>query len=196
MFVSKNPLSSPSNQKINNMPISRFRISSLQNEEWFRFHTEFFTLAIACGLDILDVFHIFPLYEPLYKEADQQLEVIRRSFHTPSTTEFGKLRKELFRSVRDTTKSLLRSLDPAEQSAATKVYAAIEKYSDSILNGSAPAQTAASDNLLQDLTSSQGSDAHLAAEVQLLGLGKWVESLQTTNDKYKEALAKRTEESI
>ena len=175
------------------MEIPRFEITALHNEEWFRYHTEFLTLAIACGLDILDFFHIFPLYEPLYHEADELLEIIRRSFYPPDTTEYEKLRKEVFRSLRDISKSQCRSLDPAEQSAATKVYAAIEKYSKSILRSSLPAQTAATDNLLQDLTSAQGSDSHLAAEVQLLGLDKWVESLHTTNENYKAALDKRGE---
>lgn len=175
------------------MTISRFGISNLLNEEWFRFHTEFFTLAVACGLDVLDFFQIFPLYEPLYREADEQLEIIRRSFYTADTAEYERLRKQVFRSLRNIAKSQCRSLNPAEQSAAVKVFAAVEKYSKSILRGSLPAQTAAADNLLQDLTSSQGSEARLATEIQLLGLNKWVGSLHDTNENYKDALERRSE---
>ena len=176
------------------MQISRFGISRLLNEEWFRFHTEFVTLALACGIAILEIARVFALYEPLYKEIDKQLEMLRLSFHTTETSEFDTLRKDMFRGLRDSAKSWLKSIVPDNKAAAEKVYAVAKKYDHSIMQGSLPARTAAIDNFLQDLTSTEGGDSKLAAEVQLLGLGKLVTGLQEANDNYKAALAIRTEE--
>ncbi|MDR2809060.1 MAG: DUF6261 family protein, partial [Tannerellaceae bacterium] len=176
-----------------NLTVSRFRISKLHNEEWFRFHTELITLLIACGVEILELVRIFPLYEALYKEADRLLEMLRLSFATVDTTTADNNRSAMYRSLRNITKSLLSALDPAERVAATKVYAVIEKYNSSITRKSLSARTAAIDNLLQDLTQ-EGGDINLSAEVQLLELSKWTNNLQTTNEAYKQSLAERTEE--
>jgi hypothetical protein len=175
------------------MIISRFNISRLRNEEWFRFHTEYSGLAEECGVEFLELQRIYPLYKARYKEGDQLLELLRASFVTPDTTEANRNREKVFRGLRDAAKSLLNTLDPAKLEAAAKVYAVTRKYNDVISKGTLGAKTAAIDNLLQDLTPGEGA-VDLSAEVQLLGFGFWVTDLATANQAYKQALAERTGE--
>lgn len=176
------------------MDITKFKIGGLKNEEWVRFHFEFSDKAEECGINVLEIGRVYPRYKEMLKEADLQLEVVHKSFHTQETKIADQQRGDAYRGVRDTARSLLKSIDPADQAAATKVYAVAAKYNNSIQKGTLPARTAAIDNLLQDLTSAEGGDAKLAGEVQQLGLGKWVASLATTNENYKQALAQRIAE--
>ena len=177
------------------MKIYSLRISRLQNEEWFRFHTEFVELAIACGIELLRIVPIFPLYHTLYMEADSLFEVRRKSFYTRDTALANRLRCDMFRSLRDSTRSQLHLFTPADRAAAERVYAVIAKYKHPILKGSQPAGTAATDNLLQDLTSATGGSARMAQDVERLGLGRWVNGLHTANENYKESLARRMQEA-
>ncbi|MDR2809983.1 MAG: DUF6261 family protein [Tannerellaceae bacterium] len=176
------------------MDISRFNISQLRIEEWFRFHTEFWGLATQCGVEVLDIIRLFSPYETLYKEADGLLEILRKSFITVDTASADRLRGRLFRGLRDAAKSFQYVLDEAKQAAGIKVNAVIRKYSNSISKGARGEKTAAIDNLLQDLTQVEGG-IDLSAEIQLLGLGTWVTDLAAANTAYKETLSERVEES-
>ncbi|MDR2811435.1 MAG: DUF6261 family protein [Tannerellaceae bacterium] len=176
------------------MSILRFLVSKLRNEEWFRFHTEFFGLAKAYGLELLGILRIFALYEILYQEADDLLEILRSSFLTIDTTTADRQRDDMYRGFRDAVKSNLRILDDAKKAAAQKVYAIVRKYSDTIQRGGRSAKTAAIDNLLQDLTQGEGS-VDLSAEIHTLGLEKWVDDLDAANTAFKQSLAERAGEA-
>ncbi|MDR2118287.1 MAG: DUF6261 family protein [Tannerellaceae bacterium] len=176
------------------MEIIRFRLKALRNEGWFRFHTEFSGLAEDCGLEILRIDRLFPPYKALYAEADILLEVLRKSFITKDTTGANRQRDAQFRGLRDAVKAFLYSLDAPKKDAAEKVSAVIKKYNDAILKGARADKTAAIDNLLQDLTTAPGG-VDLTQEVQALGVGGWVVSLDAANAAYKQSLAARVEES-
>jgi hypothetical protein len=175
------------------MTVTRFTIAKLRNEEWFRFHTEVKELVLLYGAELLGVVRLFVFYCTLYDEADRLLEVLRRSFTTAETSESDRKREAVFRSLRDVAKSFRSALDPAQQSAAEKVYAVVSKYNQAILRGSLASKTAAIDNLLQDLTTVSGG-IDLTQEVQLLGIGVWVTNLDTVNTAYKQSLAERSDE--
>jgi hypothetical protein len=175
------------------MIISRFDASRLRNEEWFRFHTEFLELAVRFGADFLDIEHLFPLYEMIYREGDRLLELMQASLVTADTSEANRNRKRIFCGLRNTAKSLRYVLNPALRDAATKVYAIVRKYNDAVIKGTMGARTAAIDNLLQDLKPGEGA-IDCSAEVQMLGLGVWVADLEASNQAYKQAMDERTGE--
>jgi hypothetical protein len=175
------------------MKIIRFLIRNLRNEEWFRFHTEFFDFATLCGLDVLKIKHLYHPYEVLYKEADLLLEILRKSFVTADSVIANSRRTEIFLGLRITAKYLRKVLSPEKQAAAVKVFAVVEKYNKVIRTGSLAAKTAAIDNLLQDLREHKGA-TDVSQEVTLLKLDDWVDDLYTTNENYKQSLAERIEE--
>ncbi|MDR2389288.1 MAG: DUF6261 family protein [Tannerellaceae bacterium] len=176
------------------MQIQKFGIRKLRNEEWFRFHTEFSELAVLCGLIILGLERLYPPFEALYKEADELLERLRKSFITINTTEANQQREQQYRGLRESVKTFLYSLDANVKAAAAKLNDVIGKYHATIMRGGRSAATAAIDNLLQDLTSTPGG-MDFSQEVHLLGVETWVNSLTAANQTYKEAMAQRIEES-
>ncbi|MDR2810672.1 MAG: DUF6261 family protein [Tannerellaceae bacterium] len=176
------------------MGIVRFAVRRLRNEEWFRFHTEFFHLADECGAETLNIDRLFPLYEVRYKEADQLLELLHKSFITTDSVSADRARDGVYVGLRDTAKSLQKALDPDKRSAAVKVFTVVDKYSSAARKGTQAAKTAAIDNLLQDLSTAQ-SGIDVSAEVQLLGLAEWVADLDTANTAYKQSISERAEEA-
>jgi hypothetical protein len=176
------------------MKILRFLVGRLRNEEWFRFHTEYYGLVILYTAELLGIKRIFLLYEALLKEADRLLELLQASFSTTGTAEADYLRTEMFKGLRDAVKSFLHSIDSQTQTAAKKLHTVITKYGSAIMKGGRAAKTAAIDNLLQDLTHGE-SLVDLSAEVQLLDLGQWVTNLNDANVAFKESLAERAGEA-
>ena len=177
------------------MKILRFTINRLRNEEWFRLQTEFYGLVTTFGAELLGILRVFLLYEVLYKEADQLLEILRVSFATATTTEADRRRSEVYKGLRATIKANLHVLDASLQAAAKKRNAVITKYNNDIQKGGRAAKTAAIDNLLQDLTHGAGSTLDLTAEVQLLNLGRWITDLEASNTLYKQSLAERADKA-
>ncbi|MDR2118777.1 MAG: DUF6261 family protein [Tannerellaceae bacterium] len=175
------------------MNIIRLKYHALRNEEWFGLHSEYFELATVAVADLPVIESLLPSYKVLYKEADQLLEILRKSFLVSDTTSANRHRDLAFRSLRDAVKPYLNLQNPAKQSAAEKVYAVIRKYADAIQKGSLVGKTAAIENLLQDLKGVDGG-IDLSAEVQLLAIGPWVEELNEANQAYKQAHAERTDE--
>ncbi|MDR2810458.1 MAG: DUF6261 family protein [Tannerellaceae bacterium] len=175
------------------MKVSRFRIATLRNEEWFGFHTEYEPLGTQHGSKLQVIDRLLIPYKELYKEADHLLEILRKSFITVDTSTANHQRELVFRGLRDAVKSYLNLLDPIKQKAATKLYAIIRKYADAILKGSLVGKTPAIDNLLQDLTPVEGG-IDLSAEVQLLGISAWITDLDTANKAYVQSQTERSEE--
>ncbi|MDR2388654.1 MAG: DUF6261 family protein [Tannerellaceae bacterium] len=177
------------------MEITKFNPAPLRIEEWFRMHTEFYGLVKLCGVDVLNMERLFPPYEILYKEGDELLEILRKSFITADTQSADRLRGRIFRGLRNAAKSYQYTPNTEKQNAGAKVNAVIRKYSSAILKGSRAEKTAAIDNLLQDLTPKEGS-IDLSAEIQILSLEVWVTDLKAANTAYKQSLSERVEETV
>jgi hypothetical protein len=177
------------------MEITKFKPTPLRVEEWFRLHSEFSGLVVLCGVDVLNMERLFPPYEILYKEADELLEVLRKSFITADTQSADRQRERIFRGLRNAAKSYQYTPDAEKQTAGAKVSAVIRKYSSAILKGSRAEKTAAIDNLLQDLTPVEGG-IDLSPEIQLLMLGVWVTDLKAANTAYKQSISERVEETV
>jgi hypothetical protein len=181
-------------QKKQRMKIPRFKSDRLQNEEWFRFHTEFSELASRSDVAALRIELLFPPYRKLYGEADMLLELLHKSFITADMTACDRTRKQLFRSLRRSVKAYLYMTDSPEQRAAGKLHAVVRQYADHILKGTQAGQTAAIDNFLQDLRPGAGS-IDLSQEAGLLGLTSWLTGLGKANESYKNAWTARVKEA-
>jgi hypothetical protein len=176
------------------MKIHRFLVGKLRNEEWFRFHTEFAGLVEQCGAEELGVERIYPAYLALFNEADQLLELLRKSFITEQTVLANLMRDRIFYGLRNAVKAGRCMLNTSKQLAAEKIYALLKKYTPAITRGGRAAKTAAIDNLLQDLLPT-GNIGNLAADIHLLNLEQWVQDLKQVNNAYKDSLAQRVEET-
>ncbi|MDR2389083.1 MAG: DUF6261 family protein [Tannerellaceae bacterium] len=175
------------------MKMIRFLMRRLRNEEWLRFHTEFYEQVEEFGVEMLGFKHLFTPYTALYREAWTLLEILRKSFITTDSARADARRKDVFLGLRNTAKYLRMSLSNEKQQAAVKVYAMVEKYDKVIRKGSLSAKTAAVDNLLQNLTPGNPSP-NLSQEVEALHMKEWVADLTFVNEAYKQSLTERAEE--
>ncbi|MDR2118827.1 MAG: DUF6261 family protein [Tannerellaceae bacterium] len=176
------------------MKILRVDTVRLRNEEWLQLHAEFFHLMLKCGAEELGVERMFRNYEPLYREAEGVMELLRRSFITADAAKANRLRVELFRGLRDAAGAYRRSLDGEKRLAAAKIDAVIKKYGKGILRGARSGITASIDGFLQEFTPGEGW-LDLSAEALLLGLGEWIRDLEAVNTAYKTARKLRAEET-
>jgi hypothetical protein len=177
-------------QKKMRVQILRFTISKLRNEDWFRFHTEFWDFVTLCGTDVLEITLLCLPYRMLYKEADRLLDVVCKRLIATDPASVDRRRDGVFLGLRDTARFLQKDPDPEKQIAALMVYAVIDKYTHVVRKGSLVAKTAAVDSLLQDLTPGEGK-VDLAQELQLLELGGWIDDLSTVHRICKQLPAKR-----
>ena len=174
------------------MQITRFTVHKLRNEEWFRFHTEFWDWVTLCGTDVLEITRLEAPYRMLYKEVGRLLDVLLRDLVAVDLVSAEQQCDGVFLCLRDTARSMQKVSDPIKQIAALKVYAVIDKYTDTVRKGNQTAKTEAVDRLLDDLTPGKGS-IDLSQELQLLNLGEWIGDLNTANKRYKQSLAERAE---
>ncbi|MDR2119226.1 MAG: DUF6261 family protein [Tannerellaceae bacterium] len=170
------------------MRILKLNMRRLRNEEWYGVYAELRGLAPVYGAAALGIADLLTLMEPLHDKADQLLEIVRKSTHTDELEEAYKARNAVFRGLSDMVKGLRKASTGADKSAADHLYVLLDNYRKTVLNGSYAEGSFALLNLLQDL---QGK---YAADVTLLGLGKWVTNLSAAEQKFVECRSARDKE--
>ena len=79
------------------MKFKRIRTEHLRNEEWFQFFTEFKSLVEYHHPGTLNIEALFVIFVTLYVNADNALEVIRKSATTEQLVEADRNRDIVFR---------------------------------------------------------------------------------------------------
>ena len=172
------------------MEFDKIKLSDLQNEEWFSLQTDFENTVPIYGADNLGVTDLFARWKVKYNKADKLLEIQRKSALTEDIEEMDKERDTSFRDFSNVVKAS-RSLPPeANIKAAGRLHILLSGYRKSVLSGSYVKESSAIYNLLEDLKGTY------AADVALLGLGKWVDNLRAAEDKFLAYRAARTKEEL
>jgi len=175
------------------LKITRNNSQRLHKEEWFMMHTHFKDEVLAYGAIKLRIDYLFPKYLLLYSLADGSIEQLSKSFFTKDIAAQDEHRSLIYRGMRENVRALRNFPDPLKRKTAEELFAVIENYAKNIIAANLAAKTAAIGNLLQDLTGAKGGE-DMTAQVALLGIEAWVESLQNANEAYKNTLKQRYEE--
>ena len=156
------------------MKCNRFKMELLRNEEWFQFYTEFKTLVQSCDPTVLGIDALFSVFLTLYADADEALEIIRKSATTAQLADSDTTRDGTFRGFIDAIKSALNHFDPAKREAAQRLQVVTNTYGN-LARKAYDEQTASVYNFLQEMTGKYASD------VALLNLTDWVAQLDANN---------------
>jgi hypothetical protein len=161
------------------MKIVKLHLANLHNEEWYGLFAEFRGLVpVYGGAEGLGIAPLYTLLLPLHDKADQLLETMRKSAYTKELENAGKACDEIIRGLYETVKASRRLPDQADTEAAERLYILLTRYHKTALNSSYAEKASAIYNLLQDL------GTPYAADISLLGFGKWVTNLSAAGQQF------------
>jgi hypothetical protein len=163
----------------------------LHNEEWSNFYVELTRVAAAHGAGLSGVEPLLQQIAELHHRADKLLQTVHRSLLTGDLTKAVTERRRLFRGFYGTVK-IARLLPGAEeQTAARRLFIIASNHRASALSGSLAEESGAVTQLLENLDRKISAD-----DIALLGVGKWVEGLRETEQRYRALSAAREQEYI
>ena len=171
--------------------IQRFDQSRLHNEEHFQFATDikglFADAFVQRSLGKIDP--LWMRYQDLWRKEDIGMENIRKSVLTDPLTERDGNRDGVFYGIKEIVHANSRSIRSELVEAARKLTIVLNHYGDVAKQGYNK-QTASIYNLLQEFND------NYADEVETLGLGIWVEDLETANKAVEEIMNERYDENV
>ncbi|MDR2824712.1 MAG: DUF6261 family protein [Prevotellaceae bacterium] len=170
------------------MKVTKFRNENLRNEEWFQYYSEFKTLVEQYTSAALNIDALFTEFLTLYANADEALEIIRKSASTEQLAEADSARDMVFRGFAEAVKSGLSHFDPEKREAARKLKIVFDHYGN-IARKSYDEETAVIYNFIQEMT------GICAADITKLGLGDWVNQLDIDNQAFDAILNVRYDEN-
>jgi hypothetical protein len=168
------------------MKITRIKLRNLRNEEWFNFFTEFKTFVAQSTPEALDIEALFATFLALYVQADESLEILRKSSYTAEIIHLDGVRDGTFRGLTEVIQASLHHYLTPTREAAEKLEVIIDHYG----NLSAKPyneETSGIYNLLQDLRAK-------TAEVAALDLSGWLNELEANNQAFETAILNRNAE--
>ena len=173
------------------MKVTKVNRPQLHNEEWFGKDVDFKKEVEFFGADNLGIKEQFDLFIPLHTKSDIHLELLRKSVYTQDMKKADKDRGLSFLSMDQITNHVLmmEGVDTDKKTAATRMQNLLAQYKHHGIKGGYNEESSGIYNLLQDL------DAHYTAEVNLLGLAGWVESLRRAETRFLEARTLRARET-
>ncbi|MDR2810019.1 MAG: DUF6261 family protein [Tannerellaceae bacterium] len=172
------------------MRIAKLNLSHLRTEEWFNLYADLLEQVPIYGADKLGIADLIALLIDLHNRADKVLIVLRKSVHTAEMEKADKERDAFFRGLLDVVKTSRRLPATADKEAAERLYVLLSGYRKFVLNSGYSEESSALYNLLQDL------HEKYAADITLLGLGKWVNNLDLAEQKFLSYRSQRTKEEI
>ena len=166
------------------MKCKRFKIKNLRNEEWFQFYTAFKNLAERHNLTQMGIDELFVVFLNLYAQADEALEIIRKSVNTRPIGDADNNRDRTLRGLSDILKAAHNHFDADKREAARKVQIIFDHFGNmAILPNNQ--QTASVYNFLQEVRGICGDD------IVLLGMTEWLDKLEAENIAFDELMDKR-----
>ncbi|MDR1114864.1 MAG: DUF6261 family protein [Tannerella sp.] len=168
------------------MKITRIKLKSLRNEEWFNFFTEFKTFVEQSTPEALDIEALFATFLVLYLQADESLEILRKSSYTSEIIRLDGVRGGTFRGLTDIVKAGEHHYLAPVREAAEKLEVILDHYG----NLSAKPyneETSGIYNLLQDLRAK-------SIEIDTLNLLGWIDELEANNQAFEAAILARNAE--
>ena len=159
------------------MKCKRFRVEGLRNEEWFQFYTELKALVEQFGASALDIDALFQVFVSLYADADEALEIIRKSATTKQIEEADAVRDQMYRGFVDAIKSALNHFWVPKREAAERVQIVIDHYGN-IARKPYDDETASLFNFIQEMNGTY------AADINTLGVKEWIDKMNSDNQTF------------
>jgi hypothetical protein len=169
--------------------ILRMNYAHLRNEVHVTFHETANTLVVRFSPDTLGVREKYDIYKPLFDEEVSLLDTIKKSGYTGAIEEQDSRRDIIFRGFVDAVKSATNHFNLEKREAAARVSLVAEHYGN-IAAKSFDEETAAIDDLLRELRSGDYTET-----VAALALNDWLTQLDTENQRFKELILARYEET-
>ena len=170
------------------MKCKRFRIQRLRNEEWFQFYTAFKNLAQRQSLSQMGIDELFVVFLTLYAQADEALEIIRKSINTEPIGDADTSRDRTFHGLLDVLKSAHNHFDADKRESARKAQIIFDHFGNIALLPNNQ-QTATIYNFLQEVRDICADD------IILLGMTEWLDKLEAENLAFDELMGKRFAET-
>ena len=170
------------------MKCKRFKNEDLRNEEWFQFNTEVKSLVEQYTPQTLEIENLFATFLSLYANADEALEIIRKSATTEQITEADAARDTVFRGFADAVKSANKHFDAVKRAAAKRLQIVFDTYGN-LARKSYDEETALIYNFLQEMKGKYSND------IATLGLNDWVVQLETDNQTFETLMKTRDNET-
>jgi hypothetical protein len=161
----------------------------LRNETYVELHETVNSLFEKYPPLALGILVQYEIYRPLFDLVVAVLDVIRKSGYTSELKEQDHLRDRLFRGLDDAVRSALNQFDPAKREAARRLMIVLDNYGN-IAARAIDQETAAIDDLLRELRSGE-----YPAMIELLLLNDWIEHLDMANQRFKELMMARYDET-
>lgn len=158
------------------MKIKKLDLSRLRNEEHYQFHTDFNALTVSTTPIALGIEVAYAVYQPLYNNEGEALDIILRSAVTNDIATADALRDRTFRGLRDAVKSAASHFLVEKQQAASRIQLVLDHYGN-LIHKSYDEETAALNSFIGDLTV-------LTTDITLLDLTDWVAELQSNNQAF------------
>lgn len=166
------------------MKILSVKLRNLRNEEHFQFQTEFKGLVEKSTPETLDIVPAWAVYQPLYENEAEALDVIRKSSLTENIANADHYRDSVYSGLRDTVKGAANHFNAAKKEAAARVQVVLDHYGNINIK-TYDEQTAAINDLIAEL------NATYTADVATLAIGDWVTELQTANNSFETLMQER-----
>jgi len=172
------------------MNIIQVSPNQLRNEEWFQWGEEFIITVNKYGAETLHINTLFPTFVAHHQQADQKLELIRKSNFTQEIEDADKRRDKIFGGFLAFVKAFRNQPLLTKNEAAERLYTLFKQYSKPIRNGTKAQESGAIYNLLQEL------EGKYLPDVTLLGLTEWTTALREAETKFLGYYDERVEENL
>lgn len=171
------------------MEILSINSVKLQNEEHFKFQTDFRGLVESFTPATLGIETLYPAYLPFYFNESEAIDVIRKNLVTNDLAIADTLRDRTYRGLVGTVKSATNHFKPEIRASAERLVVVFDTYGNIAIKPYEK-ETVAIDELVIDLQETY------AADIATSGLTEWVAALKAQNTAFDNLMkTKHTENS-
>jgi hypothetical protein len=170
------------------MKIKRIKLNRLRNEELFNFYTEFKTFVERTTPGVLNIDALFATFLELYAQADDALEILRKSSYTADIAWLDGRRDSIYHGLVAAVDSGLHHYDDDRRVAAEKIKVILDHFGN-LAGKNYNEETAGIYNFLQELRKS------CVLQLAIMELNGWVDELDRANHKFETAILDRNDEA-
>lgn len=160
-----------------------------KNDEHFQCGSEFETLVVQTGADVLQIEPEFELWTAAFSVENYALKRINASALTPVIEQKDVARGKTWRSLNFIFQGMLLHFDPVIATAAAKLKVVFTTYGN-IAKKSLTEKTGAYSNFLEEMGTEQ-----YAAAIETIGIADWMGDLQEKNTEVSQLMQQRDTEN-
>lgn len=157
--------------------IKEFSLHQFQNEEHYKFHSDFNGLIQLYTPEVLKIEKAYDAYQPLFNGEMEALVYIRKSSYTEQLSAADGVRDTTLQGLEDAIASGTKHFNATVREAANRLKVLWDSYGD-IGRKSYDKETATIIKLVSDLRGTYD------AELSTVGLVEWVDELERNNNDF------------